>query len=494
VSLGQSVRRGTSWLMFGNTGDMVLQFLIGIILARLLTPADFGMVVSVQIFTGFMGMLLSGGMGQSLIRAKHVGEEDFNTVFTIQMSMGALIFLGFSVAAPWIAAYLEDPRYADLLRVSAFSFVLRPVALVRTAWLNRAMLFKKRAMVMLASSVVTGLSSIAMAVAGLGVWSLILSGILGALATNILLWFAIPLRVRFGFDEEAAQRHSSFGLKVTTNDFLSYLRDQSVNLILTKMAGPASVGLFNKGESLARLPNRVITPPTGQAVFRALSKVQDNLDQTKYMFYRTITLLMAYIAPALVTMWWVAEPLIEVLYGHQWIAAAEPMKILIMAALFRPIRTPSGVVLAAQNRLGRETVALAISLFITVAASLIGVRWGLAGVAWAVLGSGVFLSAYQYSLVYRILPTRLGDLALAVMPGMILSLLVGITLAALHYGLIAPLVSRAPLAYLLLMGGTGAVVFLLGLLFLPLAQLRTESDRWRTAIRQAWRVATGESA
>ena len=91
---------------------------------------------------------------------------------------------------------------------------------------------------------------------------------------------------------------------------LKHFKEQSINLILSKLAGPGFLGLFNKAESLARMPNRLITPPTSQTVFRAMSKVQDDLDQTKYMFYRTITLLLVYISPFLVGLWWVAEPFV----------------------------------------------------------------------------------------------------------------------------------------------------------------------------------------
>jgi O-antigen/teichoic acid export membrane protein len=427
-------------------------------------------------------------MGQSLIRAKTATADEFSAVFTMQLGIGVVVYLGFFAIAPWLATYLENPLYTELIRVSALSFLLRPFALMRSAWLNREMQFRKRALVTLASGTLTGASSIAMAAAGMGVWSLILSGLVGALFTNVLYAWMTPLRLRLRFDREAARIHSGFGIKITTNELLVRIRDESVNLILAKMAGPASVGLFNKAVSLARMPNRLITPPTGQTVFRAMSKVQDNLDQTRYMFHRTVELLTIYIAPVLVGMWWVAEPFIEIVYGHKWIAAAEPMKILILTSFFRIIRTPCGVVLSAQNRLSQEMVALALSLVLTLGSCIFGLNWGLVGVAWALFANSVFVAVYLYVLVRLAIRTNVLDLAKAIAPGLWLSLLMAAVLAGVHFGLAGALKSDAPIRYLAIMGSAGAITCVAGFLLLPDATLRTESRRWLAALRQAAHV------
>jgi teichuronic acid exporter len=484
MNLGDSIRSGIKWLLLGSTGGQVLQFAFGIVLARLLVPADFGMIVTIQIFTGFVAMFASGGMGQSLIRAKEVTEDDFSAVFVLQLAIGILVYCAFFFAAPWIARYLENPLYSDLLKVSALNFILRPLSFVRVAWLNREMKFKERTTIDLISSVFTGVASMAMAAMGLGVWSLIWGGIAGTLITIVMLAYVTPVRLRLRYKAEIARRHSGFGMKITANDFLDYVRDEAVNLMLSKIAGPAFLGLFNKAASLARMPGRMLVPPTAQTVFRALSKVQDNPDSTKYIFYRTITLLCVYLLPCLVGLWWIAEPFVEVVYGQQWMPAALPMSILLIGASFRIINNPCGILLAAQNRLNQELVGQVIGVVFTLIACVIGLQWGMVGVAWAIVASNVFYAAYNFAIAYRTIRTTVADLGRAISPPLALNVALFGVLATVH-GLAVDLRSTRPALYLCTMVAVGFLAYAGMFLLVPLAGLQTEAARWRQAAHRA---------
>lgn len=478
MSLGQSIRSGAKWLIAGRVGTRLLEFAFGVILARLLVPADFGMIVTIAVFTGFVGMLTSGGMGQSLIRAKEADENDFAVVFTLQLALGVLVYLGFFLAAPWLAEYFGNPLYEDLIRVSTIVFLMRPFAYIRTSWLNREMQFKQRSMIDVTNGALAGVTSVLMAWAGMGVWSLTVSGLIAALSNNVLLARITPLRLRLKWDPAILRGHGAFGVKITANDFLSYLTRESKNLIISKLAGPGFLGLFNKADSLARIPNQLIVPATIEPVFRAMGKVQDDLDQTKYLFYRTITLFMVYTTPIYIGIWWVAEPFIGFVYGDQWLPAAEPLAILVLAGVFRTIGFPCAALLAAQNRLGQEMVALAVNLVVVSAACIIGLNWGLKGVAWGVAASQVFGAIYLFVLAYHALPTRIADLGRAVLPGFILNAPLAVALALTHYTL-GDAVAGSRLAYLMLMTLVGAVVYVTSLLFLPIPAIRAEAARWR---------------
>jgi O-antigen/teichoic acid export membrane protein len=481
MTLGQRIRTGVAWLMFGSTGSQVLNFLFGIALARLLVPADFGMVATIHILTGVVSLISSGGMAQSLIRAKEADEADFNVVFTFQLGIGVLLFGTVLLIAPWFARFFENPLYVQLLVISAMNFLLRPFALIRSAWLNRGMNFKGVATINLATTVVSQAASVAMAMAGMGVWSLMFGGLIAALSTNALLYRLVPLRLRLRFDREVARRHAAFGFNITVLDLFGHFRVQAISLILSKLAGPSVLGLFNKAENLSRMPNRLITPATGRVVFRALSSVADDLGQSRYIFFRTVTLLSAYVFPVLVGMVWIAEPLIGFLYGAKWLPSADPLRIMAISGFFLTTSRPCSVLLEAQNRLRQSIVITAACTAIGIVACLVGLNWGLTGVAWGVVFTHVVNFLLLYLAVAKVIPASFGHLARALVPALILNGLLNAALVLAHFSVVH-LRETAPHFYLAAMVAAGGTVYALAFLFLPIKALESEATRWRTLI------------
>ena len=361
MSFGQSIRSSSKWLVGSSLVGQALQFAFGVILARLLVPADFGMIVTISIFTGFVGLIASGGLGQALIRAKEASEKDFQVVFSVQLGSGVLIYAGFFSIAPWFADWFNNPVYKDLLRISALTFLIRPFLNLHSIWLQREMRFKETSTIGLFTSAITGIVSISMALGGFGVWSLVWGGLLGSIVSYLLIARVTPLHSRLRFDRHITQQHSGFGFKIILNDFISYLRGQTSNFIVTKMAGASMVGLFNKGDSLAKLPFATISGPIYQPVFRSMAAEQDNPDRIKYLFFRMVALLILYTLPFYVGLWWLAEPFIVVVYGAHWVEAAIPLQILAPLGVLYCVGHPCGAVLAATNRLGREVMVQTIT-------------------------------------------------------------------------------------------------------------------------------------
>src|SRR5574337_521682 len=257
MTLAQNIRDSSKWLIGSNVMSQVLQFTFGIVLARLLTPADFGMIVTIQIFTGVLGMLASGGMGQALVRARSATELDFQVIFTIQLLMCGTIFGILYLIAPSFSRWFNEPLYKDLLRVSAWGFLLRPFIGIHTSWLNRAMRFKDLSIRTFTAGAISSLASIGMAASGFGVWSLVGGGLIGSLANYLMIARLTPLRIRLRFDRSATRTHSSYGIKLVIKDFVVYFRKESSNLIIAKLGGANMVGLFNKGSSLDRKSTRL---------------------------------------------------------------------------------------------------------------------------------------------------------------------------------------------------------------------------------------------
>lgn len=484
MSLGQTIRKGVVWLVIGNTGSRVLHFLFGIVLARLLAPADFGMLVTIQVFTGMAGFIAGGGMGQALIRAKTVSRQDYDIVFTLQVVIGCLLYAGFFFAAPWFARWYDNPLYADLLRVSALSFIFRPFVNLPGSILTREMRFKAQTVVKIVSLFVTSSVSIGMAYAGYGVWSLVFGGISSAVIHMLLL---IPLskwRPGLSLDLRRGRDIARYGMLVSVTDVLTYLRHQVAVFILSRTLGPASVGLYNKGESLARLPHAFITSSVYQVLLRAMATEQDNLDKCRYLFYRSIALVAVYATPFYIGFLWLSEPLIRGVYGEKWVEAAAPLAILALAWPFWLMNRLSGAVLAALNWLGREALVQASTLVITVLAVLIGLPHGIEGVAYAIVAATAYSALHIHWLAIRCLRARWSGYVLALTPAAILNLILIVVLFALENILPAG-IRNQDLAYLFAMATGGGLVYALCFLYLPMASMQTEQQRWKLKLRLA---------
>lgn len=479
LSSGTVIRRGTRWLLTGNLVGRGLDFAFGVVLARLLVPADFGMLVTMRIFTGLAGFVAGGGTGQALVQAKEAERPDFDVVFTLQFLAGCLIYGGFFLIAPLFAHWFHDPLYRDLLRVSALSFLIRPVGNVGRARLHRAMRFRAISTLRMVTTPLSGVVSITLAWRHFGTWSLIYGGLAGSLADAVLLMAASGWFPRPAFHLHTAKRLGLYGGKVAANNFVSFVSREAQNFVLSRLGGAALLGLYNKATSLQTLPGDVIGGSVYQTVFRALAVEQENHDRSRYLFLRTITLTAVYTWPFFVGLAWLADPFIVSVYGEKWRAAAAPLAILSLGGFVGTYGMQSGALVAAQDRLGRELFIQIERVVWLVAACVVGLHWGLVGVAWATLPVRLYTSSRMYHLASSTIGATFRDLFRALVPAIWLNTLLCMLLAMAHVLLFAPWRDAAPGLYLAGMAAVGAAGYLALFLFSPMASLTSEVNRWR---------------
>jgi teichuronic acid exporter len=482
VSLGHNIRHGVAWLFIGNTGRNMLSFLFGIVLARLLAPSDFGVLLTIQVFTGLAGYFAGGGMGQALVRAKEATKQDYDIVFTLQLSIGCLIYTGFFFAAPLFAKWYDTPLYADLLRVSALSFIFRPLVNLPASMLYRQMRYKAQTVVGFTSLLLSSSTSILLAWLGFGVWSLIWGGFVGSIYNAAVLTSLARWRPGFSLDFRRGRDIARYGLLVSANDIVDYLRNQVSIFILSRTLDPTSVGLYNKGESLAKMPYRFICTSVYQVLFRAMATEQENLDKCRYLFFRSITLVAVYATPFYIGMLWLAEPLIRGIYGEKWLSAAGPLMILAFAWPFWMANNLSGAVSAAHNLLSTELKIQIASLVITALSVFIAVPYGIDGVAWAIVGAAAFSSLAMHRLALKYLKAKWRSSLRAVVPAVLLNGILAGTLFLLEM-LLPPSWIERDLTRIALMGVVGGLVYAVCFLYLPITELATERLRWKSKLR-----------
>jgi O-antigen/teichoic acid export membrane protein len=482
LNLGDKIRSGTQWTLAGSLINEIVHFAVSIVLARLLLPEDFGLVATVGVLTGLAGYFAGAGTGQALVRAKHVEQRHFNVVFTLQLLISSGIYLTFVMLAPLFAAFFEQAIYQALLLVSGLNFFLRPFANIPNSRLQREMCFRPIVLINAITLVASSAVSIGMALTGNGVWSLVIGGLSGALLRAILL----NLHARQGYalvwDPDIIREMGGYGVKVATNSLIEHFRGQSLILILSKLTGPADVGLYNRASSLAAMPMRLVGTSPYQAVFRALAAEQDNLDKSRYIYYRTITLVAVYTLPLYVLAWWLAEPGIRFIYGDKWLASAEPLAILATTGLFRCIGNPSGAVIEARNRISAEIKLNIIAWLILIAGVVYGLQWGLIGVAWASVITSAFFNTGLAIVAERELKGAPVALARAINPALLLSTLLLATIWAADTFFLSRYTQNSPGLYALFITAIGGTAYVAAFLLLPIASLRTESTKWRNKL------------
>lgn len=485
LTLGASIRKNSFWVLSGRVSGRVLEFLFGIVLARILVPEDFGLLVTIQIFTGFLGYISGGGMGEALVQAKSIDKRDYQMVFTVQSAIGVTIFVALFLFAPVMAEWFDDNRYSDLLRVTALTFLFRPFSNVPHAMLRRQMRFRSVAIVQVSAILVSGVSSIALAMLDYGTWALVFGGLLGTASNIVLSLFVTKWVPRFGFDTGSAKTLGAYGVRMSINDLVGYGRTRTTLFMISHQLGPTSVGLYNRADSLAEAPLFFIAGSAYQTVFRALSTTQDNLDQSTYIFLRTIVLVSLYSVPFFVCMFWLAESFILNVYGPNWTDAAVPLQILAAFSVPRILSNVSGAVIAAQNRLGREIQAQIESWVLLLVGILVGLDWGIVGIAVGMLPSYFYLSWRMGRIAFSILGIRWQQLFRALLPVLWLNTLLVLVLFANHSALHMLFeIGTTDLSYLLVTSFVAVTFYTSMILFRPGEALLSESKRWWSLLSQ----------
>lgn len=466
----------------GKIGEQAISFSFGIILARLLAPEIFGLLLTIQVFTGLAGFIAGGGMGQALVRAKNASKADLDIVFTLQFATGSLIYACFFIAAPWFATWYHQPIYTDLVRVLTLSFLFRPLVNLPDNILYRQMRYKARTGARLVSMVISNVTSVLLAYHGHGVWSLVWGGIAGSMVNVIVFSHMARWRPMLSLEFNRGADLARYGFLVSANDLVTYARSQVNIFLLAQTLGPASVGLYNKGESLARMPFNFISGSVYDVLFRAMAAEQDNLDKGRYMFARSIALVAVYATPFYVGLFWLAEPLVRGVYGERWAFASGPLLILSAAWPLWLVGNLSGAVVAAQDRLGTELQVQAATLAVTALAVIAALPYGINGVAWAMVGAAAFTTTFMFRLALKCIHGDWLKTLASLGPAALLNGILAIALYGFEM-VLTPWVKSHDLIHVATLGTFGATVYILSALLLPIPALATEQARWRAKLR-----------
>ena len=378
----------------------VVQFGSQVLLARMLSPEDFGLIAMIMVVTNFAVLFQSLGLSEATVQRADITQDQIDTMFWINAGVGAAVSLLILGLSPLVGLFYSEPRLVPVTMLLAAIFLIRGVAVQHGAMLRRHMRFVAVGIVEVAGMTIGVGAGIISAVAGLGYWSLAVMHLTIALVSTVGYWIAFPWRPGCPKKGSEVPELMRFGGGITGFNIVNFFSRNADNLVIGRFLGAEPLGFYSKAYGLLMLPIRQLRDPVAQVGLPVLSRLQDQPDRYR-SYYLRLLLVLAFLSVPLAGFMGVhAHPLILLVLGGQWEGAVPIFSILALVALWQPLTTTSGMVVLSCGRADRYFRVGVISAIVTVASFFVGLPWGTVGVAWSytIFGS-VFvlpLLAYQY--------------------------------------------------------------------------------------------------
>jgi O-antigen/teichoic acid export membrane protein len=383
--LAQAARRGLVFTGGTYAARASLEFGTSVVLARLLSPGDFGVVAVGQAFLQLSYVVGNLGMGAAVVQARDLSEADRRAATTVSTASALLLALMCAAAAPWAAAFFAMPVLRPAMPIMAGEIVLSGLAATPTAILRRRLHYGRAAAVDLGSGLVYALVSITLALLGHGIWSLVwtplVSGTWSVIASHALAGH----RHAFGTDRSAVRRLLSFGGGLTAKNVFVHMARHADNLVVARTLGDYATGLYTRAFSLSTLPQSRLVSVIYGVSFPVFCRLQEDRERFHAWYLKATSVAALIVTPLLLGLAVVAPDFTVVVYGEAWSDMAGCLRVLCIAGLLNSIHMLGGAAIEASGRLRYEVAAQSIYGVMIPLGAFVGSRWGIRGVAFGVL-------------------------------------------------------------------------------------------------------------
>lgn len=396
-SLRKTALSGVAWTFAQQFGQQGIAFVVSIFLARLLLPAEFGLIGMIAVFMAVGQSLIDSGLTQSLIRTKNPDQEDFSTVFLFNLGGSVLIYGLLYLTAPLIADFYDQDILTGIVRLYGLTFVINAFSSVQLTRLTKKMDFKTQLMVTIPSLIVSGLLGIYLAYQGHGVWSLVWMSICQSTLKSIQLWFRTKWRPSWVFNKDKFRFHFKFGYKLTLSGLLDTVFKNIYQIIIGKFFMASQVGFYTRANSLKQLPVTNLSNALNKVTYPLFASIQDDDARLKKVYKEIMQMVVFVIAPVLIIMGVLAEPLFRLLFTEKWLPAVPYFQILCLVGILYPIHSYNLNVLKVKGRSDLFLKLEVIKKILLVAIIAISIQFGIIGLLWGQLVSSIlafFINTY----------------------------------------------------------------------------------------------------
>lgn len=359
-SLKSDTTKGVFWSLIERFGTQGVQFLVMLVMARLLSPNDYGVVGMLVVFVAIAQAFVDGGFSQALIRKKDRTEVDNSTVFYFNIVVSVLIYLLFYLFAPFVSKFYNMPTLTPFMRVICLSIIINAFGVVQRALFNANIDFKAQAKASLIAVVISGIIGISLAFRGVGPWALVWQQLSNLVVNTLFLWIYSEWRPILAYSWKSFNELFSFGSKLLATSLLNAIYDNIQTIVIGKLYAAKSLGLYSRATHFADLPSQQFTSVFMRVTFPVLCKVQDDLDRLTSVYRRMLRVSAYIVFPLLIGMAAVAHPMIRVFIGEQWIECAYMLQIICFAKMWYPIHAINLDILQVS---GRSDLFLKIEIY-----------------------------------------------------------------------------------------------------------------------------------
>lgn len=365
-SLKDKTIKGTIWSGIDNVAQFGVTFFVSIVLARLLTPDDYGLIGIITIFTAVCTALINGGFTTALIRKKDVSDDDYNTTFIVNLGVSLLLYCIIFLISPLIADFFHREELVSLTQVSSLGMIIGALGLVQQTRLTKRIDFKTQTKITIVASVISGIVGVVMAFLGCGVWSLVAQGLTSQSLRTILLWVANKWVPKFRFSSESFHELFGFGWKMMASGLLDTVWKELYQVVVGKFYNPATLGQYTRAKQFSQLFSSNLTNVIQRVTYPVLSDVQDDKERMVSAYRRIIKITMFITAVCMFFLGAISEPLLYCLIGPKWYEAATYLPLICITGSFYPLHAINLNMLQVQGRsdlfLGLEIVKKIIGI------------------------------------------------------------------------------------------------------------------------------------
>ena len=438
MTIREKTLTGMLWSFIESSANYGTQFAFGIVLARILTPSDFGLMGMLAVFIGIAQTFVDSGFSNALIRKSDCTQTDYSTVFYYNLAasiVGCGILIG--VSGP-VSAFFSEPRLKLMLQVLALGVIVNAFGVIQLTILTKAVNFKLQALVSLLASAGSGIVGVLLALQGFGVWSLVGLSLSRSALTSVLLWAVTRWRPLLTWSRQSFQELFGFGGKLLVSVLIETTYKNLYFIVIGKYFSAAELGYYTRADQFRAFPAENLAGIIGRVSYPVLSSIQHDKDQFKRAFQKLLRSTMLLTFMLMLGLAAVAKPLVLTLIGEQWLPAVGYIQLLCFVGMFYPLHTLNLKLLQVQ---GRSDLFLRLELIkkvVAIPTIVIGVMFGVRAMIIGLIVYNVF--AYYLNSYWsgRLLGYAFREQVQDILPSFCIAALVSATVWILGVWLVLP--------------------------------------------------------